>query len=444
MKFAYVYEKNEERRNVSCRQKNRWMERKYWEAFAKKQKGDCRICIDNFVSTEKEAAEFTELLVHWIYEGSYRFSKEGLKQLGDGYGREIGDIFEIRDSLCGYPELTYTIVSSFPLGQVLENAQAAAECTGYARTLGNLPSNLLHVKQLTNYCKALAKQYGLKCEVLQNQRLKKLQSGGILSVNRGSTENASLVVLSYEGAEEGEITALVGKGVMYDGGGYNLKGLDDLFYMKFDMCGAANVLAAFEAAVRQERKQRLLAVLPLVENVMSPEACKPGDVITTMSGKTVEVYNPDAEGRLILCDALTYAQKKGAARIIDLATLTYSCQSALGSQVGGIFSNDAADCRELIEAAARTGEKLWQMPLDSIYHEYLHWSNTADLCNYAPGKDAGASVAACFLEEFIEDGISWSHIDAVGPSSQKQETKERASGATGAYVHTLTEYLKGG
>lgn len=239
-------------------------------------------------------------------------------------------------------------------------------------------------------------------------------------------------------------TALVGKGILFDSGGYHLKSMKSMEGMKFDMCGAANVLEAFEILVREDTKENLMAVLPLAENAIGPQACRMGDVITMLDGTTVEIYNTDAEGRLILADALAYAQQQGAGRIVDLATLTYSCHNALGDRVTGMFSNDERMSSDFIDAAGEAGEPVWRLPLGSHYRELLAWSSTADLANYAPEKGAGASVAACFLESFIREGVEWLHLDAVGPSVMREKDERMAEGATGANIATIVTFLEKG
>ena len=273
------------------------------------------------------------------------------------------------------------------------------------------------------------------------QKLEELGCGALLAVNQGSRREAAMVVLRYEGAPGTDWTALVGKGLMFDAGGYHLKSIDGMNGMKYDMCGAAEMLEMLEYLVTQKVEKNVMAVLMLAENVISPDAVKMGDVITTLAGKTVEVYNTDAEGRLVLCDGITFAQRMGARTVIDLATLTYSAQSALGDQVVALFGNDREALRSWEETAEQTGEYYWQLPMGPIYHRMIEWSICADFANYAPGRGAGASVAACFLENFVEDGTQWIHLDMVGPSVVRKETDEMAEGASGACMSTLAAYL---
>lgn len=185
-----------------------------------------------------------------------------------------------------------------------------------------------------------------------------------------------------------------------------------------------------------------MVILTLAENVISSDAVKMGDVITTLAGKTVEIYNTDAEGRLVLCDGITYAQRQKAAFVLDMATLTYSAHAALGDSFTGLFVNDEDLLNHWLEAARESEEKFWRLPLDSCYHKLLEWSTVADFANYAPGKGAGASVAACFLEKFVDPGTRWIHLDMAGPSVIRSETEEMREGASGAGIITIVKFLE--
>lgn len=381
------------------------------------------------VRVEGEDPSAAAMALMGYFHGAYRFSKAVLKKLE-------GSVFAARDSLCDYGEGTLVIDCDADVYDSLGSAALIARCEGYARTLGNLPNNYLHVAQMEKYLTDMADACGLKVRVLGNAELAELGCGGILAVNQGSSAEAKLVVLEHS-AGEGAPIALVGKGVMFDAGGYHLKDINGMNGMKFDMCGAANVAETMEYIARSKSDRSVIALLPLVENVISPDAVKMGDVITTLSGKTVEVYNTDAEGRLILCDALTYAQRLGAKKVIDLATLTYGAHGALGDDCGAYFCNDEAVARSFENIAAKTGELVWRLPLAERYHEALKWSEVADIANYAPGFGAAASTAACFLEEFIEEGTQWVHIDAVGPSSRRGGSASECKGATGYGLRML-------
>ena len=365
------------------------------------------------------------------FHGAYRFSKTALKKLS-------GNVFAMRDELCDYGCGELVIDCDGDVYDALGRAAILARCEGYSRMLGNLPNNYLHTADMEKYLTDMADACGLTCRVLGNAEMTEMGCGGILAVNQGSSTEAKLVVLEHRGSEK-EPVALVGKGVMFDAGGYHLKNLDGMNGMKFDMCGAANVAGAIEYVARSKSEKNVIAVMPLVENVISPDAVKMGDVITTLSGKTVEVYNTDAEGRLILCDALTYAQQLGAKNVIDIATLTYGAQGALGDDCGAYFCNDETVARSFEKIAERTGELVWRLPLGKRYHDALKWSEVADLGNYAPGYGAAASTAACFLEEFIEEGTKWVHIDIVGPSNRRGGSPIECKGATGYGIKMLAQ-----
>lgn len=406
-----------------------------------KQRGDCfRIPLDGIpLEQQREAAR---LIVRSVFQGAYRFRKEGLKDL------QGKDIFGMRESLADFGDTVFYIESHAAEDEGLKRAVRYGElegrCIAHARSLGNLPANYLGTEELSAYIRNLGGDLGAECRILGREELKAQGFGGILAVNRGSAQEPKLAVLTTERVLGRPLTALVGKGILFDSGGYHLKSIGAIEGMKFDMCGAANVLGVFEILVREGTNENLLAVLPLAENAIGPEACRMGDVITMGNGCTVEIYNTDAEGRLILGDALVYAQQQGADRILDLATLTYSCQAALGDNMTGMFSNDDLASSGFACAARKAGERVWRLPMDSHYRELLSWSNTADLANYAPGKGAGASVAACFLEEFIQEGVAWIHLDAVGPSVMREKDDRMAEGATGANIASVVTFLEKG
>lgn len=437
----------------------------FFRRLGKTEKEGCQILMENmksFISGQKSAEykgadpeSMLELAAAALCDGAYRFSRDALR------GLDSQEIFERRDRLADYGNAEFSFV--LPIAgerEKKEQASAALEvqfmqrakqavnrgyrkgiCKGYARTLGNLPNNYLHTGDMTAYVQKLAGHLGISCRILGDRELEELGCGGLLAVNQGSRREAAMAVLEYQGAPGAEKIALVGKGLMFDSGGYHLKSIDGMKGMKYDMCGAAGVLEAMEILVENSVGKNIMTVLLLAENVISPDAVKMGDVITTLAGKTVEVYNTDAEGRLVLCDGITYAQNQGASLVVDLATLTYSAQAALGDSITGLFVNDEAVCEQWMNAAAGTGEKFWRLPLDEIYHRQLEWSICADFANYAPGKGAGASVAACFLEKFVEENTRWVHLDMVGPSVVRSETDELAEGASGVCIDTIVKFV---
>lgn len=396
-----------------------------------KREGVCVVRVEG----ENPSAAAAQALMGYFH-GAYRFSKAALRRV-DRWKKDR-EVFAMRDELCDYGSGELVIDCDADVYDALGHAAILARCEGYARMLGNLPNNYLHVAQMEKYLTDMADGCGLKVRVLGEAELTELGCGGILAVNQGSSAEAKMIVLEHR-VSDGASIALVGKGVMFDAGGYHLKDINGMNGMKFDMCGAANVAGVMEYVARSKSEKNVIAILPLVENVISPDAVKMGDVITTLSGKTVEVYNTDAEGRLILCDVLTYAQRLGAEYVIDLATLTYGAHGALGDDCGAYFCNDEPLARIFENIARKTGELVWRLPLAERYHEALKWSEVADLANYAPGFGAAASTAACFLEEFIEEGAKWVHIDAVGPSSRRGGSATECKGATGYGLRMLAQ-----
>lgn len=393
--------------------------------FGKNIKTNCQIILD-----------------HLKIEG---ISQEDLIQLGTQAILEGAYSFKMTDQLASSKDvLSIIFVVEKDYEQAIKKGLVYGQAINQARTLSNLPNNYLHTTDFAAYAKQLGETYGLEVAILGDDQLEKLQCGGILSVNAGSRQEANLITLTYKGnPHSDELNALIGKGVMFDSGGYHLKSLQGMDGMKYDMCGAASVLGVMEIVAGLKMKTNVIAVIPAVENLINERATKMGDVIRTMSGQSVEVYNTDAEGRLILCDALTYAIKQGATRLIDLATLTYSCQAALGDEIAGIFSNHNGFYQEFMTHANKMGEKVWRLPLDPIYHELIRNTKTADLINYAPGYGAGASVAACFLESFVSKDLPWIHLDMVGPAVARTDKKHKEKGATGVLISSIASLIEG-
>lgn len=320
--------------------------------------------------------------------------------------------------------------------------KADAVCT--ARDLVNQPSNYMTPTVLANAAKAVALKDNLQCEVLDEERIAGLGMGGLLGVARGSREAPRFVVLEHEGegakaGRKGPPVVLVGKGVTFDAGGINLKRSENLPDLKADMAGAAAVIAVMQAVARLALPLHVVALVPACENLPSGSACKPGDVIIAMNGKSVEVTNTDAEGRLILADALSYAAKYEPAAVIDVATLTGACMVALGEQVAaGLFSNDEELAAGLLEAGASNGERLWRMPLFEEYKEKIK-SDVADVKN-AGGRYAGVGASAVFLKEFVS--FPWAHVDMAGMALAKKKTEYIQKGGTGFGIRTLLGFLE--
>ena len=384
---------------------------------------------------------------------SYEFKKDYLRRKGLPLFREIleeagsliKEVNQEKDGMTAFVLESYgktkTYIGNTSIQDQIEEALITAEAVNRARTIANLPNNYLHPQDFVNFALLHAEKYNLDFEVLGQKELEALGCGGILAVNQGSNVEPKLVVIRYKGGE-GAYRALIGKGLMYDSGGYHLKSADSMEGMHYDMCGAANVLGVLELLSRRKAKCNVLAVIPAVENLIGPNAMRGGDVITTFSGKTVDVVFTDAEGRLVLCDAITYAVKQGCVELMDIATLTYSCVAALGSDISGIFSNDESIYHTFSDACKRTGEKVWRLPLDDCFRKQLKETMTADLRNYTKGT-AGASVAACFLEAFT-DGLPWIHLDVVGTSVTKKPTEQFQVGATGVLIRSMANYYCSG
>lgn len=438
MKFQWIEKKLSAVKEVDLREvsgKDSYHKRQFFKRLGRGLEKDCQIDMDAYF-TAAEQENLARLLIEAMMQGGYFFGRQALKEC-----KEQG-IYALRDALAGYPKHTVYLAGASSLDTVLKDAQRLGKCIGYARMLGDIPGNYLHVQEFAAYAKAVSSHLPVKIDIYGDKELEEMNCGGILAVNQASDHEANLLVLTYEGSPTEPCTALVGKGILFDSGGYHLKSLGGMEGMKYDMCGAADVLSLLEYLAVGAKKINVTAVIPMAENVISPDGVKMGDVLTTMSGKTVEVYNTDAEGRLLLCDALTFACRKVKAQtVLDFATLTYSCKNALGDEFVGVFCNDEDLYEKVADSAKTTGEKIWRLPLDEIYHHKLKWSKTADIANYAPGKGGGASVAACFLEEFMEPGTAWAHFDMVGPAVQAKDTPESQSGATGNPISTAAAYL---
>ncbi len=317
----------------------------------------------------------------------------------------------------------------------LKQAEAIAHGMNFAKDLGNLPSNVCTPTYLAEQAHALAKQHRLGLQVLKRKDMEKLGMGSLLSVARGSVEPPKLIVLQYQGAGRGQRpVALVGKGVTFDTGGISLKPAPEMDEMKFDMCGAASVLGTLKAVAEMKLPLNVVGIIPATENMPSGAATKPGDIVTSMSGQTVEILNTDAEGRLILCDALTYAERFKPQAVVDIATLTGACVIALGHVVSGLFANDDALAQELLAAADAAHDRAWHLPLLDDYQEQLK-SNFADFANIG-GRPAGAVTAACFLARFTKK-FKWAHLDIAGTAWKSGKEK----GATGRPVPLLTQFL---
>ena len=310
----------------------------------------------------------------------------------------------------GLEELT--VLGDSDIAEAVEAARVAAEAENFARELQDEPSNVVTPSYLAGRANAIAEEHPtVSCEVMGREQIREKGMGGLVAVSQGTAEEPQLIVLRYQGGGD-ETLGLVGKGVTFDTGGISIKPSASMQEMKMDMSGAAAVLEAVSAIAKLEIPIDIVCVIPSTENMPSGTAVKPGDIITQLNGKTVEVNNTDAEGRLILADALAYAVELGADRIVDLATLTGAVLIALGSTYAALISNDDAFAAEVQAAAERTGELAWRLPLHPEYKE-LTKGTAADLTNAAAKRKAGTIYAASFLEEFV-DGKPWVHLDIAG------------------------------
>lgn len=318
----------------------------------------------------------------------------------------------------------------------LAHGDAIARGVRLAKDLGNLPGNICTPSFLAEEAERLASRHeSVQARVQDEAALEELAMGSLLSVARGSGEPACLIELEYRGAPESEApTVLVGKGVTFDSGGISIKPSAAMDEMKFDMCGAASTFGAVEAAATLGLPINLIGLVPATENLPGGRATKPGDIVTSMSGQTIEILNTDAEGRLILCDAITFASRFKPEVVIDIATLTGACVIALGSHASGLFGNDGPLTQSLVEAGEYAGDRAWPMPLWPEYGEALE-SNFADVANVG-GREAGAVTAAAFLARFAEP-FRWAHLDVAGTAWRGGKQK----GATGRPVRLLVQYL---
>lgn len=339
-----------------------------------------------------------------------------------------------------WKKLTLAVMrrSDLPEGELgLRDGMAIGRGMTWARDLGNTPANIATPSFIAQAASDMAAQRAnIEAQILNPEQIAELGMHSFLSVAKGSDQPARLIVLQYFGAatKDAAPIALVGKGVSFDSGGISLKPGEGMDEMKYDMLGAASVLGAFQAAADMALPLNIVAIVPTCENMPSGRANKPGDIVTSMSGKTIEILNTDAEGRLLLCDALTYAARFKPSTVIDVATLTGACVIALGHHLTGLFSKQEHLVREILTAGEDSGDRAWHLPLDEAYTKQLK-SPFADLANIG-GRPAGAVTAASFLAEFAED-YDWAHLDIAGTAW----TSGKDKGATGRPVPLLARFL---
>ena len=338
-----------------------------------------------------------------------------------------------------------TIVSSGDQGKLQAAIQEAAivgESQNFTRELVNEPSNRMTPTMLAERAKTMAQEVGLKCEVYGADKIKELKMGAFWSVAQGSDEPPALIILKYEpaGAPEKPVLGLVGKGITFDTGGISIKPADGMEKMKYDMAGGAAMLGAMRAIALLKPKVKVTMIVCATENMPSGKAQKPGDVQIAMSGKSIEIINTDAEGRLVLADGLFYARQLGCTHLVDAATLTGAVVVALGYVNAGIFANDDQLYDRFHKAEDKAGEKFWRMPLDEEYKDVIK-SSIADIVN-SGGRWGGAVTAAMFLKEFAED-TPWLHLDIAGTAWTEEAKPWIAKGPSGIAVRSLVEFVKG-
>jgi leucyl aminopeptidase len=354
---------------------------------------DSLYLVNAFKQKKPEAAKWTETLI-WVEKSEQDLAEQGVKA-GEAIGKGVA----------------------------------------LTKDLGNLPPNICTPTYLGEQAKKMAKEYGFKVEVLNKSEIEKLGMGSFLGVSQGSVEPPRLIVMQHlKGPKNQKPVVLVGKGITFDTGGISLKPGADMDEMKYDMCGAASVFGAFKAIGELNLPLNVVAVVPTCENMPSGNAIKPGDILTSMSGLTIEVLNTDAEGRLILCDALTYAERFEPSAVVDIATLTGACIIALGHHPSAVYSNQDALATELLRAGEQSHDRVWQMPLWEEYQSQLD-SNFADMANIG-GRAAGSITAACFLSRFAKK-YDWAHLDIAGTAWKSGKEK----GGTGRPVPLLTTFL---
>jgi len=378
------------------------------------------------VDVRKKVAQ----LVETALDASYRF--DAIKRKPDAA--------EEKAAKKGIKKLAIQITSATDVEAAesgLRDGKAIGLGVSLAKDLGNLPPNVCTPTYLAEQAQAMANTYGFKVEVLEREAMQELGMGSFLAVAQGSEQPPKLIVLQHlKGDKSQKPVVLVGKGITFDTGGISLKSGAEMDEMKYDMCGAATVLGMFKTIAEMDLPLNVVGVIPTCENMPDGRATRPGDVLTSMSGLTIEVLNTDAEGRLILCDALTYAERFEPSAVVDIATLTGACVIALGHHASGLFSNNDSLAKELLQAGEQALDRAWHMPMWDDYQPLLD-SNFADIANIG-GRAGGSITAACFLSRFTKK-YDWAHLDIAGTAWKSGKEK----GGTGRPVPLLTEFLVG-
>ena len=395
--------------------------------IAKKQRDESIAVALPYTAGGLDADAMTRLVADYLAQADYKY---------DEYitVKKNGDVRKVDATV-----LAAASLDPKRLREIRDEARAITDGVRTVRDLGNAPPNLVTPARLAERAQEVAKKSGIKCTVYERRDIEKMKMGGLLAVNRGSHEEPRFIVMEYSPRRAKKHVALVGKGITFDSGGISIKPAEKMEEMKFDMCGAAAVIGTMQAAAELELPVRITGAIPATENLPGGAAYKPGDIITMMSGKTVEIVNTDAEGRMILADALHYASQQKPDHLIDYATLTGACVVALGSEAAGLFSNDDELAQKLIECGERVGERLWRLPEWDDYKDLIR-SEWADMKN-SGGRWGGAISAALFLKEYV-DCPSWAHLDIAGTAYAEHENAREARGATGAGVRVTLAFLE--
>ncbi len=363
--------------------------------------------------------------------GLYRFSQY---LAGNGDGKALEDLAIVEAN----PEKTASLKEGIRVGRI------TAEAAMLARDMANEPANVLTPTRMSEIARQIADSDGLEVDVLDRGRMEQLGMGALLGVAQGSHQPPQLIVLKYVGNPDNpsDNLGIIGKGITFDTGGISLKSAGGMERMKGDMSGAASVIGAMQALARLRPKVNVTALAPATENMPGGEAQRPGDIVRTMNGKTVEVINTDAEGRLVLADAMAYAKEIGVSRMVDVATLTGAIIVSLGKTCSGIMGNNQGLIDHVVRAGEETGERVWQLPMFDEYKDTLR-SSVADMRNVGVSRDAGSITAAKFLAEF-SGGLPWAHLDIAGTANSTADKGYAVKGATGVPVRTLVSLALAG
>ncbi|MCG8606916.1 leucyl aminopeptidase [bacterium] len=398
------------------------------KAVMKKGVSRLSLALESFISEDGEASEVAQAVSEGALLATYQFMQ--YKEIEDSDKLKIDEVICLFES----SDLTENIEKGVGLGQ------KTATAANLARDLQNEPGNRMTPTRLAEVAQELAKRSSLTCEILDRTAMKDLKMGALLGVAKGSLEPPRFIILEHNADNPGlDTIVLVGKGITFDSGGISIKPSADMEEMKFDMSGGAAVIGGMKAVADLEIPLHVVGLVPAAENLPSGSSMKPGDILTASSGTTIEIVNTDAEGRLVLADALVYAKRYEPKAVIDLATLTGACVVALGYYATGLFGTDEDLQRRLQAAGEKSGERVWPFPLWEQYHEEMK-SDYADLKN-ASGRWGGAVTAAAFLAKFAED-YPWAHLDIAGTAYTAKESGYLCKGGTGVGVRLLVQFLK--